>query len=897
MQEAGLPRIASRTTPPVRASVWSALVRFITLAAIAALGIAACDAVTSPLPQAQSAEFLDGNVRDGIVGQPLDDEVRIRVVDRWGAPVPNASVEFRVAEGGGGTVPARAQTDSEGLAATRWVLGPTAGTQRLEVRAPDGGAVLGTIQADARPGAPESVAVVPTRVSVRPGSTSQVEAWIQDGFGNAISQVDASWRSDDDRIAQIDDDGRVLGIRAGTVEIEALVELVAGANDEAVALVGMEEIVLPHHRPGHAGGKGNVDVEDEEVEAEVIITGGDGQAGEPGETLSEPLSIRVVDEQGAPIRRVDVTWSVQSGGGVLSATNTRTDGQGRTEVEWTLGSKPGEYTVEAKVADGSLGSATFVGTILEGGSNGGDDGDGTTDGGDGEPDEGTITVSPDEVVLPAIDEDVALEAEVRDRQGRTVDTSLSWTSSDPSIVAVDQDGRAVARAAGAALVVASSDCCAPDTAQILVDQVATDLRVTPEAVQLLAGGATTLEANVLDANGYVVEGAQVNWTSSDPQVAAVDDDGTVTALEPGTAHITASSDDLSDSATIEVSAEEEQGDDDEQSGDDDGPSEPAGGIWLSQAQLDALPTSGSAWNNVKDAADTDLRGGVLTERDDHNVRVMAAGLVAARLDDNRYRAKVRDALVDLMSVPLDNEDGLAVNRRLVAYVAAADLINLAAYAPSVDADFRQWLEKVRSTSFQSGGGGTIAEYHERRPNNYGTMAGASRMAVALYLDDHAEFERAMKVFRGWLGDRNAYAGFNFGSDLSWQADERAPVGINPRGATKDGRNIDGVLPDDQRRCGSFDDEPWPCTTNYSYGGLAGALAQAQILQQQGYAAFEWQDRAILRAMTWLHEVADQPADGDREWQPHLVNGIYGTSFPAPSAARPGKNVGWADWTH
>jgi hypothetical protein len=37
--------------------------------------------------------------------------------------------------------------------------------------------------------------------------------------------------------------------------------------------------------------------------------------------------------------------------------------------------------------------------------------------------------------------------------------------------------------------------------------------------------------------------------------------------------------------------------------------------------------------------------------------------------------------------------------------------------------------------------------------------------------------------------------------------------------------------------------------------------------------------------------------GDDEWQMHVVNHVYRVNLPAPSPARPGKNMGWTDWTH
>jgi hypothetical protein len=138
-------------------------------------------------------------------------------------------------------------------------------------------------------------------------------------------------------------------------------------------------------------------------------------------------------------------------------------------------------------------------------------------------------------------------------------------------------------------------------------------------------------------------------------------------------------------------------------------------------------------------------------------------------------------------------------------------------------------------------------------------------------------------------------GFRYGKDLSWQADQDNPVGINPKGATKEGHSIDGVLADDQRRCGGFQ---WPpCITNYAWEGLQGALALAVILHRAGYDVWNWQDQAILRAVKWLYDEADYPAEGDDTWQPYVINYYYGTNFPIVIPARAGKNVGFTDWTH
>jgi hypothetical protein len=235
---------------------------------------------------------------------------------------------------------------------------------------------------------------------------------------------------------------------------------------------------------------------------------------------------------------------------------------------------------------------------------------------------------------------------------------------------------------------------------------------------------------------------------------------------------------------------------------------------------------------------------------------------------------------------------LALARNLVGYVLAADLINLRDYSSADDKAFRSWLDEVRGESL--GGCANLVECHETHPNNWGTLSGASRIAADIYLGDDSDLEHAATVFRGWVGDRKAYAGFQW-DDVSWQCDPSAPVGINPPGCVKKGRLLDGVLPDDQRRSGAF---RWPFRKeNYVYTALQGALVQAYLLSRRGYDAFGWSSRALRRAYTWLNVVASFPATGNDAWEPWLVNSVYGTHFPAPSPAAPGKNVGYTDWTH
>jgi hypothetical protein len=76
--------------------------------------------------------------------------------------------------------------------------------------------------------------------------------------------------------------------------------------------------------------------------------------------------------------------------------------------------------------------------------------------------------------------------------------------------------------------------------------------VTPEADSVLAGGTQGFTPTVRTVVGNPVVGASVTWGTSDAGVATVDASGTVTAVAPGTATITATSGARSGSATIAV---------------------------------------------------------------------------------------------------------------------------------------------------------------------------------------------------------------------------------------------------------------------------------------------------------------------------------------------------------
>lgn len=315
-------------------------------------------------------------------------------------------------------------------------------------------------------------------------------------------------------------------------------------------------------------------------------------------------------------------------------------------------------------------------------------------------------------------------------------------------------------------------------------------------------------------------------------------------------------------------------------------------VWISPAEVANLPTTGEAWTTLlAEAKKTGDAPKISDQNSNSDVRTLARALVGVRLNDPVLIAR---AMSDISNA-IGTEKGartLAVGRNLPAYIAAAGVLDLQTRNPTLDAKFRTWLASFKTQKFD---GETLAQTHERRPNNWGTHAGAARTAIALYLNDGNELARSVEVFRGWLGDRGVYSGFSYG-DLSWQSDPAKPVGINPVGATIKGHSVDGALPEELRRAGGFR-YPFP-KENYQWESLQGAVAQAEFLYKAGYKdVYAWSDQALKRAVNFLYQRVQFPAEGDDRWIVWIINKRYGTAFPTYQTANAGKNMGWSSWTH
>ena len=138
-------------------------------------------------------------------------------------------------------------------------------------------------------------------------------------------------------------------------------------------------------------------------------------------------------------------------------------------------------------------------------------------------------------------------------QNALSDRTIIWTTSNSGVATVDANGMVTAVAPGSATITGTvegkSDISTVSVTQAPVATVA----IVPNPLSMSVTQSTQLTAVARDANGAVLTGRPVTWTSSDNAIATVSPEGMLKAIAEGTATITATSEGKSGTAAVTVS--------------------------------------------------------------------------------------------------------------------------------------------------------------------------------------------------------------------------------------------------------------------------------------------------------------------------------------------------------
>ena len=237
-----------------------------------------------------------------------------------------------------------------------------------------------------------------------------------------------------------------------------------------------------------------------------------------GETVQ--LTATVKDQNGNTMTDVAVTWS----SGVMDIATVNERGL-------VTAAGNGQVSITAKAGAASGDAAVTVDQVPA-----------------------TVTLAPGSLAFSALMDTATLEATVADANGHAIEgAAVSWTSGDDAVARVGQDGLVTSAGNGeTAITAASGDLSA--TVAVAVEQVLATITLSPAADTLVAlGDSLPLAAEAMDANGHVVAGVRLAWSSGDTSVVTVDQTGLVRAVGNGTAAVTAATDSVTGRSAITVS--------------------------------------------------------------------------------------------------------------------------------------------------------------------------------------------------------------------------------------------------------------------------------------------------------------------------------------------------------
>ena len=187
--------------------------------------------------------------------------------------------------------------------------------------------------------------------------------------------------------------------------------------------------------------------------------------------------------------------------------------------------------------------------------------------------------------------------------------AVLWSTANPSVATVTQAGVVNAVGVGATTVRATSEGRLDDAVVRVVNVPVRAVLVSPDSAVVQAGNTTAFTAVTRDSIGGVLTGRVVTWSTGSPAIASVNGSGVVTGVAAGTTTVTATSEGVSDNATVRVTSVPTAG----------------GGItWTAIRSGNWSDPTGWSLGRILQAGDTVY----LTQNDDHTITLDVNATVA-----------------------------------------------------------------------------------------------------------------------------------------------------------------------------------------------------------------------------------------------------------------------------
>ena len=387
-----------------------------------------------------------------------------------------------------------ASVSSNGL-----VTGVASGGPVTITAASDGQSGTAAITVSPVPLAPvASVTVSPPSSTINVGATVQFTATTKDANGNVLADRAITWTSNNNGIATVSSNGLVTGVASGgPVTITAASEGQTGTATITVSVVPLAPV------------------------ASVTVS-------PPSSTINVGATVQLAattkDANGNVLTGRAITWTSSNNGVATVSSNGLVTGV----------AAGGPVTITA-TSEGQNGTSSVTVTLVPVAS---------------------VTVSPPSSTIN-VGATVQLTATTKDANGNALTgRAVTWTSSNSGVASVSSNGLVTGVASGGPVTITAASEGQSGTASVTVTPVpVASVTVSPPSSTIDVGATVQLTATTKDANGNVLTGRAVTWTSSNSGVATVSSSGLVTGVAAGgPVSITATSEGQIGQSDVTVSA-------------------------------------------------------------------------------------------------------------------------------------------------------------------------------------------------------------------------------------------------------------------------------------------------------------------------------------------------------
>ncbi|HET9294201.1 MAG TPA: Ig-like domain repeat protein [Gemmatimonadales bacterium] len=283
---------------------------------------------------------LEGDNQTGPVASPLPDSVVVRVTDSKDRPVVGARIAFVPTVGDGDALPDTSETDADGRAGARWILGETAGAQRIEARVVGGGVdgpLVRAFNATAVAGAADTVFLVSGNGqsgTVGSALADSLVVRVTDAYGNVVSGSNVTWAPTGG--GSVSPAGTTTGTN-GQAATRRTLGLTAGAQGATATAAGLKGSPVSFTHSATAG-----------AAAALAMQTQPSSAAQSGVAFATQPALRLVDLQGNLVAQdgVTVTAALATGSGTLGGTLTaNTAGGVATFTNLSITGPSGSYTL------------------------------------------------------------------------------------------------------------------------------------------------------------------------------------------------------------------------------------------------------------------------------------------------------------------------------------------------------------------------------------------------------------------------------------------------------------------------------------------------------------------------------------------------------------------------